>query len=155
MNMTANGLKCLKSWEGLRTKLYVDACGKLTIGYGHRVYPKDLTLFKDGIDLPTAERYLKIDVTAVIHGIKVIEGKIPAGSCTDTIISFVFNIGVPAFLNSTLFRDIMSGNLADIPAQLMRWVHDDHGNVIDGLKHRRQEEIALWKEGLQEAGIRK
>ena len=35
MNISANGIKLIQQFEGLRLKAYQDAVGVWTIGYGH------------------------------------------------------------------------------------------------------------------------
>jgi lysozyme len=58
--------------------------------------------------------------------------------------AFVFNIGVGAWNGSTARRDLEAGKMTAIPTEMRRWVHDDHGNVIEGLVNRREHEISLF-----------
>jgi lysozyme len=62
----------------------------------------------------------------------------------DALVSFAFNVGVAAFLESTLLR-LLNGKAYDmVPDQLKRWSRDN-GHIVPGLTHRRQKEIDLWR----------
>jgi RHS repeat-associated protein len=39
MDLSKRGLNCIKSYEGLKTSVYLDSAGKATIGYGHLIKP--------------------------------------------------------------------------------------------------------------------
>jgi lysozyme len=59
------------------------------------------------------------------------------------LIDFVFNAGGGNFEISTLRRVINRGDLAAVPAQLMRWVYAG-GVKLPGLVKRRRAEAELW-----------
>jgi len=69
----------------------------------------------------------------------------------DTLVSFVFNVGVIAFTQptrkplpgSTLLQAINAGDLAAVPAQLGRWVWSG-GRRDPILVHRREDEVEQW-----------
>jgi lysozyme len=56
---------------------------------------------------------------------------------------FLYNAGLGNFEHSTLLKDLLAGDLADVPAEMARWDHVD-GRVSPGLDRRRAAEIALW-----------
>ncbi len=138
-------VKFLKDWERLVLRLYVDACGHLTIGYGHLVLQDQLAAYRKGIDFITAERLLKQDMKAVEALVAhTTQGKITEQYQFDALVSFVFNCGGTAFLRSTLLKDIQAGKLEEVPKEMMRWVHGDHGEEILGLVNRRKAEVKMW-----------
>ena len=62
----------------------------------------------------------------------------------DALVSFAFNIGLPAFRDSTLLRRLNAGNLAAVPSEMRRWNKSD-GQVVQGLVNRREAEIAQFE----------
>lgn len=56
---------------------------------------------------------------------------------------FVFNDGIGNFESSTLLKDLLVNDLADVPHEIARWDHAG-GKVSTGLDNRRAAEIALW-----------
>jgi lysozyme len=76
------------------------------------------------------------------------------------VLDFVFNTGGGPEADDkdcwTIWKDINSGNLADVVAQFNRfiYVHVDGKPVTsNGLKNRRAAEIVLWNTGDQEAAV--
>ena len=61
----------------------------------------------------------------------------------DALTDFVFNCGVENFEDSTLLKDLLAHDLADIPGQLQRFDHIGM-RVRPGLGRRREAEITLW-----------
>ena len=61
----------------------------------------------------------------------------------DTLASFVFNVGVGAFAQSTLLTVLNAGHFGRVPNDRGRWVHAD-GKVLPGLVRRRAEEAAMF-----------
>ena len=64
------------------------------------------------------------------------------------LISFVFNLGANS--DWTIWSDVNSGNLADVPVQMKRFVNGQVNGtetVIPGLEHRREAEIIFWNTG--------
>jgi hypothetical protein len=63
----------------------------------------------------------------------------------DSLVSFAYNVGGPAFAGSTLVRVLNAGHSEQVPAQLRRGVHGN-GRVIVGLVNRRAHEVKLFGE---------
>jgi len=64
-----------------------------------------------------------------------------------SLISFVYNVGKTAFLNSTLYTELNKGNCHKIPNQMKRWVYaTKKGKTVKlkGLCKRRVAEATLW-----------
>ena len=123
----------LKSFEGCRLQAYQDAAKVWTIGYGHTKGVKK----GDNITQVEAEAYLREDVEEV-------EGQILALNLNltqpqfDALVSFVYNVGIGAFKESTLLRFIREGRSEnDIKKQFCCWVYSN-GRTLPGLVKRRE-----------------
>ena len=123
----------LKSFEGCRLQAYQDAAKVWTIGYGHTKGVRR----GDSITQEKAEAYLREDVEEV-------EGQILALNLNltqpqfDALVSFVYNVGIGAFKESTLLRFIREGRSEnDIKKQFCSWVYSN-GRTLPGLVKRRE-----------------
>jgi lysozyme len=154
MNLSQNGINNLKEWEGCEKNVYLDSAGLPTIGVGHLLTRDELTSgkinilgvpykYKEGLNDDQINRLLSHDAafakSAVNQGIKVPLTQ----NQYDVLVSFCFNVGRQAFLNSTLRKRINAGNFDDVPNQLKRW-NRSGGKVVQGLINRREKEIDLW-----------
>lgn len=64
-----------------------------------------------------------------------------------TLISFVYNVGITAFRNSTLRVELNKGNYDKVPYELMKWIYITKNNkkvILAGLEARRNAEALLW-----------
>jgi lysozyme len=154
MEISDYGKKKIKEWEGSRARPYQDAGGKLTVGVGHLLTRSELASGKiwiqgqavryaDGLSDRQILDLLGQDVAgaeqAINDGVEVELSQ----NQFDALVSFTFNVGSAAFKNSTLLRRLNQGDYEAVPAQLRRWVRCN-GRVVQGLVHRREEEIELW-----------
>ena len=140
MKISDNGLDLIKRWEALRLEAYLPTPDDVwTIGYGHTLgVGQGLTCTPE-----QAEAWLREDVSGAEHAINV-EMDCPLEQQQyDALVSFVFNIGISAFNQSTLLVRVKEGNLDDVPKQMMRWKYQ-HGKIVQGLINRRRAEVALW-----------
>ena len=139
-SISNEGLKLIKESEGFRTRKYLDAAGKPTIGYGH--------LIKDGenleeIDEAYAENLLREDVSTAENAIKRYV-KVPINQNQyDALTSFVFNLGSKNFENSNLRKKLNSGDYTGASEELTRWVYAG-GRKLKGLETRREKERKLF-----------
>ena len=133
------GIDLIKQFEGLRTDAYLCPAGVWTIGYGHtsgvrkgaHITEQYATLLLWS-DLAPVERSInQLDVVLTQHQY-------------DALASFVFNVGVRAFLNSTLCKCLLNGEYERVPAELRRW-NKVKGETCAGLVRRREAEIKLWE----------
>lgn len=138
----SKGLDLIKRFEGFRAKPYVCQAGVWTIGYGHT---NGVTMDSRPVSREDAEGLLREDLMRVTDGL---DGLVPESLTQgqfDALCSFCFNLGVPAFQNSTL-RKVIGRNPNDyerIRAEFMRWVHVK-GSKSDGLIRRREAEADLY-----------
>lgn len=142
-------LEFIKQHEGLRLDAYIDPVGVPTIGYGTIRY-EDGSRVKigDKITMDRAERLLKDDAerrwNAIKHTIKV-----PINDNQKTaLVSLVYNIGVGAFINSTLLKRInqkMSENsIRDAFRMWSKGRVDGKLVTLKGLLRRREDECDLY-----------
>lgn len=150
----------IRQFEGLRLKAYPDSAGVWTIGYGHT----DGVNVGDTVTEEGAELLLHDDVA---EAVATITRYVPASridswpqACFDALVSFVFNLGPQAFVNSrggyTHFFEVVIGpDLEEVPRQMQRWVKarvNGKLTVLPGLVRRRGAEAALWGAGLESMG---
>ena len=140
--------------EGRSRLVYLDSGGAPTIGIGHLLTKSERSSGKiiiNGfpvryrIGLSDSQIYalLKADTAESAYTVMTSVERPLTQNQFDALVSFTFNVGVPAFKTSTLLKRINSGDLGDVPTQLRRWIYDD-GVVVQGLVNRREKEIKLW-----------
>lgn len=144
MRVSQKGINLVKKFEGIRLTAYTCPAGVLTIGYGHT--GSDV---KPGmkIDEKEAERLLWQDTESAQQTVSsFVTARINQNEY-DALVSFVFNIGPTAFVNSTLLRLLNKG--ADrkvVAAEFARWVKAGSDAPVPGLVRRREEEKKLFLE---------
>ena len=112
----------------------------LTIGYGHTrgVRPGQVITRREAelllsADLEPIERHLTTDL-----------GEDGVLQCQfDALCSFCFNLGIGAYMKSTLRKYVKAGRDADAGREFAKWVHAG-GRVLPGLVRRRRAEAELY-----------
>ena len=147
MQLSAEGLELIKRSEGYRGNLYTDVAGFPTIGYGHRVTPKES--FPGGIGEAQAAALLTEDVLEAERVVgRLVEVALTQGQF-DALVDFCFNLGAGRLAGSSLLRELNAGQYAAAGEQLLDWDHA--GGVVNaGLKARREAEFQLWNGGARE-----
>lgn len=128
--------------EGVRYKPYYDVAGVLTVCYGHT--GKDIVL---GRKYTAAECKAMLDkdlqpfARSVERSVKVPTNEYQKAA----LISFSYNVGVRAFENSTLLRDLNAGRYQHACDGLKAWVYAG-GRKWKGLINRREveHEVCTW-----------
>ena len=154
MKITKYGINELIEREGSRHHVYNDVAGLPTIGVGHLLTRDELMSGKiviDGHPVKMVRGLSDAQVKALLeHDLKPIEKAVNdyvkvelTRPQYDTLVSFVFNIGIWAFRKSTLLKVLNDGNYDQVPEQLKRWVYAG-GKIRRGLQRRRKEEIENW-----------
>lgn len=123
MNVAALAAALIASWEGLRLTAYQDSGGVWTIGFGHTAGVKE----GETINQSQAAMLLFADA-APLFSLVAQEPMVAAAA----YVSFGYNCG------RTPLEQVLAGT-----AELGHFVHDRHGNVLDGLVQRRAAELAL------------
>ena len=139
----AKALALIESFETFQSKEYYDGYGYLTVGFGHRVLPRED--WHLGITRDQADTLLQSDLV-------IAEDRVHA-ACTvplnenqyGALVSFAFNLGVGALDRATFVRSLNAGAYAAVPAGLQLYVYAGHPPMRSaGLVRRRAAEITLW-----------
>ena len=141
MKITEICLEKLKEFEGFRSEAYLDSAGVPTIGYGHT---KDVRM-GDRITEYCAKEYLLQDIYETEEAINCLEIARTEGQL-DALVSLAYNIGIEAFVRSTLLKVIRTGgSKAQITREFKRWVYAG-GRPLRGLEKRREWEARRFFE---------
>ena len=140
MKASGNAIALIKEFEGCRYRAYDCPAGVCTIGYGHTkgVYSGMNITQED------AERFLAEDIAEVEKAINQSVFISLNQNQFDALVSFVFNIGIPAFYKSTLLQKLNLGAFRVIPYEMNRWCNIK-GKFSKGLQNRRNKEVALFQ----------
>ena len=141
MNLGYKGTKILKFFEGCRLTAYQDSVGVWTIGYGHTkgVY-EGMTITQEEAEqmllteLEEYEGYVEKYVTVPL-----------TQNQFDALVVWVYNLGPTNFRNSTLLKELNSGNYTAAGKEITRW-NKAGGKVLAGLVRRREAEAKLFNE---------
>ena len=150
MEFSSKGLELLKSLEGYRAKPYNDSANHATVGYGTPLHygpvtDADLERYKEGISEPDAAQLLMNHVHITVEpSINTAVRVELQQNQFDALCSFVYNVGVAAFDNSTLLRKLNMQQYDSVPNELARW-NRAGGEYSAGLANRREKEIEFWK----------
>ena len=138
------GVDLIKSLEGCRTSAYLDTRGIPTIGYGHTQGVR----IGDTCTKEQAEAWLKFDVTwaweSICRNVRVQLTSNQAGG----LLSFVYNLGSPQFVESSVLHELNAGNYGLVPTEMRKWIYetlpDKTRKVSEGLVNRRNAEANLF-----------
>lgn len=133
----------IASWEGLRTKAYLDPIGIPTICYGHiqGVQIGDVKTVKE------CETLLNGEMMHYLQGVRRMATVNISPEELAAYTSFSYNVGLDAFRRSTLLSKLNAGDRVGACDQLMRWVYAG-GRKLQGLVNRREAERELCLSGL-------
>jgi lysozyme len=132
----------IKSFEACRLESYLPTPNdRPTIGWGST--GPDITL---GMTWTQAEADDRFDRDLLQFGDDV--DNLITGLTTqdqfDAMVSLAYNIGMGNFGSSTLLRLHNDGDIAEVPAQFLRWNHQA-GTALPGLTRRRQAEADIYE----------
>ncbi len=154
MLMNPHGIQLLKQWEGFELKVYKDSAGLPTIGVGHlltkaelssgKILIKGVTVkYASGLTDQQVEDLLSQDIRPVEEVVnKNVKVELNQNQF-NALVSFTFNVGNGAFIQSTLLKLLNQGKHNEVPDQLRRWVRSG-GQIVTGLVNRRENEVKLW-----------
>jgi lysozyme len=143
-----DALQLTKASEGWRPRLYHDAAGYCTIGYGHLVARMPCSShepveFRNGLTLDQGETLLKGDLTSAQYTVMTAVSAPMTDGQFGALVDFVFNVGSGNFRTSTLLRVVNAGEIERVEGQFKRWVLAN-GKEWPGLVTRRQREADLF-----------
>lgn len=144
----------IQEWEKLRLKAYRDmgSRGTPTIGWGPIRYSNGNPVrLGDTTTKEKADAELMVEVNGVLRKLSLLITVPMNPHQWEAILSFCYNVGVPAFQGSTLRRLINSGAPVGDPrikANFLAWHydHDENGKAVEvqGLLNRRQAEWEMY-----------
>lgn len=140
-----SGYSLIKTMEGYSPFVYKDSVGVATIGFGHALLPGEK--IKTPLMGDAALALLQHDVskrTAVLN--TMIDVPLSPDQY-DAIADLAFNIGIGNFQRSTLLKRVNAAEHQKVPPQFLLW-DKAGGQVLTGLRVRRQAEAMLYKEGI-------
>lgn len=144
MKVSSKGLELIKEFEGFSSVAYLCSAKKATIGYGNTFW-EDGTPVKigDQISKERAETLLKHVVNNFSVAVEVDIKIEVTQNQFDALVSLAYNIGLGAFKNSTLLRQLNRGNFVGASQEFLRW-DKSNGKPLLGLTRRREREKLLF-----------
>ena len=133
----------IKHEEGLVLHAYKCQAGVWTIGYGHTGID-----VKPGMKIGKveADRLLASDLIRFENAVDSLNANITDNQ-RDALVSLAYNIGVHAFVNSTVARLVKEGRMKEAANHFEDWKYVN-GKVSKGLLNRRLKEKKLFMEGM-------
>ena len=145
MEASQKCIDLIKQFEGFSSKPYLCPAQVWTIGYGSTRYEdgRYVTAKDTHIDEAKAIAIMKVTLkeyeSAVNRYVKV---KLNQNQF-DALVSFAYNLGNKALLNSTLLKRINEGNFMAANNEFRKWVFAN-GIKLQGLVRRREAERILF-----------
>lgn len=147
MKLSEKGLEELKISEAFSATPYQDSGGVWTIGYGSTYYADGAKVAK--ADEPITEPMAVALLLDLFN--KDFAGYIPVNinqNQYDALASFIYNVGITGFNNSTLKKKVMANpDDPGIRDEFLKWnkiTIDGRKIVIKGLTNRRKREAKLY-----------
>ncbi|EKB5403144.1 lysozyme [Salmonella enterica] len=143
MKISDSGLAALKREEGCKLTAYPDSRGFWTIGTGHIGRVDGVAVHKGMIiTQDTADRLLRDDLSWVERCIADWVTVVLNQNQYDALCSLIFNIGVNAFIGSTVRRQLNAGNYTAAADAFLKWSRAGSNPTI--LAPRRGRERAMF-----------
>jgi lysozyme len=143
MRISEVGIALIKRWEGLELESYQDIAGVWTIGYGHT----ETAGPNQKISEREAEELLKRDLEPRERAVGDLTSVPLNQNEFDALVSFVYNVGIGAYRNSTARKRLNRGDRLGA-AEALTWFNKATvGGVlreVTGLTRRRAAEKALF-----------
>lgn len=139
-----SGRDLIKEHEGYSDVTYNDTAGKPTIGWGHKILPNESFT---QITKAFAEKLLDQDIKYAENAVRYYVTAPLTQNQYDALVSFVYNVGVPAFINSTLLKKLNAGDYNGTANEFKRWkyVTVNGEKIVDqGLVNRRAKETTVF-----------
>ena len=147
MRTSDHGIALIKAHEGLRLKAYPDPASggePWTIGYG-TTSSAGVGKITKGMIISQAEAESMLRRSLVIYERGVVKAltRTPTQNQFDALVSFAYNVGVPAMSKSSVIRHFNGGDIRKAADSFLLW-NKAAGKIMPGLTRRRSEERALF-----------
>jgi lysozyme len=151
MELSENGFKIIKNFEGLRLEAYRDVAGVWTIGYGSTRY-HDGKFVKPGDKLASETQADALFRNTLGQYESAVNEHVKAPITQnqfDALVSFCYNEGAGALKGSTLLVKLNEKNYAEAASHFLAWdkITDPQTGkkiICDTLVQRRKEESRLF-----------
>lgn len=134
-------LDLIQQVEGFSAVPYPDN-GRRSIGYGTKALPED-TRITEGDARRRMKTHLEDEVLPYLKGEPFASLQAHQRAA---LTSFIYNVGAGNWMDSTLRKRLLKGDLEYIPSELARWKYVG-GEISKGLIRRRAAEIKMWLKG--------
>ena len=133
-------------FEGYKAKAYLCPANVVTIGFGSTMYTDGRKIkINDTINEDQANELLMWELknkSIALHGLNLNQNQF------DSLLSFIYNLGIGAFTKSTLRKKVVANsNDATIKDEFMKWNKATIGGQLvelKGLTRRRTAEAELY-----------
>ncbi len=144
MQMTEEGVALIRRFEGFRANAYRCPAGVWTIGFGHTSQAGPPAV-RPGMVLgeDEANRILAADVQRFADEVGPLLAREVSAAQFSALVSFAYNVGIPAFRSSSVLKAVNDGRFAEVPGRLKLWVKGG-GRVLPGLERRRAAEAEMF-----------
>jgi lysozyme len=157
VKLSSKGADFIARFEGYRGEPYDDPAGHATIGFGHLIHRGPVTKV-DRVAWGTISRAKALDMlrkdAAVFEQCITRHVKVKVTQAQfDALVSFAFNLGCGALIQSTLLRHLNADRRRQAADEFLKW--NKAGSPLRpfaGLTRRRQEERKLFLTGLYKPG---
>ena len=140
LKTSQEGISLIKSFEGCELTAYRCRANVPTIGFGHTAGVSD----GDTCTQEEAETMLAEDLEEFEDYVKnYVESELQQNEF-DALVAWTYNLGPANLKESTMLKELNSGNFEEVPRQMKRW-NRAGGEVLDGLIRRREAESRLFK----------
>jgi len=140
LKTSQEGISLIKSFEGCELTAYRCSANVPTIGFGHTAGVSD----GDTCTQEEAETMLAEDLEEFEDYVKnYVESELQQNEF-DALVAWTYNLGPANLKESTMLKELNSGNFEEVPRQMKRW-NRAGGEVLDGLIRRREAESRLFK----------
>jgi len=147
--------KEVRQFEGFESKLYNDASGHCTIGFGHKLHDgscsqEDKENYGNGISEVEAMQLFDEDMASAESTVKGMV-KVPLSKNEfEALSSFVYNVGPGNFKTSTLLKKLNKKDYDSVAGEMERWVYTTDlktGKKVrnNGLINRRKNEAGRFR----------
>jgi lysozyme len=143
MQLSSAGAAFIKRQEGLSLSAYADGSGQ-SIGYGHHIQLGEN--IQSPITQEEADALFDSDISSAVQAVSNAVKVQVSQDQFDALVDFAYNVGAPAFRNSTLLTLLNQGNFAGAAQQFSRWIYSN-GSINQGLIARRDAEAGLFNGG--------
>ena len=133
---------------GMASVPYKDLAGHWTIGWGHRILPRER--FSNPLTAAQADDLLRSDLERFADGVNSLVTAPITQSMFDALVCFSFNVGLGALKGSTLLRLLNQHFYAAAAGQFERWDKATDPKTgekvaLRGLTRRRAAERVLFE----------